>query len=153
DIDPNRTPPAVSGLNWTGSASSITSLNVSFSAPLDPSCALNQANYQLVAPGLGNRIIPLKPQSYNGSSYSVTLVPSVALPSGQYYYIQIIGAGSTAIHDIAGNFLDGSGLGQSGTNYQASFAQGKRLKYVDASGNRVSLKLAGSGYMEQIRNA
>jgi uncharacterized repeat protein (TIGR01451 family) len=153
DIDPNRTPPQVSGLTWTGSASSITSLNVSFSAPLDPTSALNQANYQLVAPGLGNRIIPLTPQSYSGSGYSVTLVPSVALPSGQYYYIQIIGAGPAGIHDIAGNSLDGSGLGRSGTNYQASFAQGKRLQYLDASGNRVSLKLAGSGYLEQVRDA
>jgi hypothetical protein len=153
DIDPNRTPPQVLGLTWTGSASSITSLNVSFSEPLDPTCALNQANYQLVAPGLGNRIIPLTPQSYSASGYSVTLVPSFALPSGQYYYIQIIGAGAAAIHDIAGNSLDGSGLGQSGTNYQASFAQGKHLQYIDAAGNRVSLKLAGSGYLEQVRDA
>jgi Calx-beta domain len=153
DIDPDHTPPEVSGLTWTGSASSITSLNVSFTAPLNQAAALNPANYQLVAPGLGNRVIPLKPQSYNGSSFSVTLVPSMALPSGQYYYIQIVGSGPSGIADIAGNFLDGNGNGQAGSNYNASFAQAKRLNYVDASGNKVSLKLTGAGYMEQVRNA
>ena len=153
DVDPDLTPPEVSGLTWTGSSRSITSLNVSFTAPLDQTCALNQANYQLVAPGLGNKVIPLSPQSYNDSNYSVTLVPSIALPSGQYYDIQIIGSGPTAIRDIAGNLLDGNGLGQAGSNYKASFAQAKRLQYVDASGNKVSLKLAGAGYMEQVRDA
>ena len=31
--------------------------------------------------------------------------------------------------------------------------RGRKLQYVDGSGNKVSLKLAGSGYMEQVRNA
>jgi uncharacterized repeat protein (TIGR01451 family) len=153
DVDPNYTPPEVAGLSWTGSSRSITSLNVMFTAPLNRASALNQANYQLFAPGLGNRVIALTPQSVSNSNESVTLVPSVPLPSGQYYYIQIVGSGPTAIRDIAGNFLDGSGLGQAGTDYKASFAQATRLQYLDASGNKVSLKLAGSGYMEQVRDA
>ena len=45
------------------------------------------------------------------------------------------------------------GNGQAGSNYEASFAQGTQLHYVDGSGNKVSLKLAGSGYMEQVRDA
>ncbi len=153
DVDPNLAPPEVSRLSWSGSSRSITSLNVSFSAPLDPTYAMNQGDYQLVAPGLGNRVIPLTPQSYNPLTFSVTLVPSVALPSGQYYDIQVIGSGPSGIRDIAGNRLDGSGAGQAGSNYFATFAQGSKLHYVDASGNKVSLKLAGSGYLEQVRNA
>ena len=114
---------------------------------------MNPAAYQLVAPGLGNRVIPLTPESYNTTSFSVALAPSIALPSGQYYYIQIVGSGSSAIRDISGNLLDGAGNGQSGSNYQASFAQGTRLNYIDGSGNKVSLKLAGSGYLEQVRDS
>jgi uncharacterized repeat protein (TIGR01451 family) len=152
DVDPNQTPPQVSGLTWTGSSSSITSLNVSFTAPLNRASALNQANYQLFAPGLG-RVISLAPQSYSDATDSVTLIPSVALPSGQYYYIQIVGSGPSGIEDIAGNSLDGSGSGHSGSDYKASFAQAKRLQYVDGAGNRVSLKVAGAGYMEQVRDA
>ncbi len=153
DVDANLTPPEVSGLSWSGSSRSITSLTVSFSAPLDQTYAMYHGDYQLVAPGLGNRVIPLTPQSYNSLTFSVTLVPSVALPSGQYYDIQVIGSGPSGIRDIAGNRLDGSGTGQAGSNYFATFAQGTKLHYVDASGNKVSLKLAGSGYMEQVRNA
>ncbi len=153
DLDPNFTPPEVSSLTWTGTSRSITSLAVGFSQPLDPKYAMLQGDYQLVAPGLGNIVIPLTPQSYNSSSFSVTLVPSIALPSGQYYYIQIVGTGPNAIRDIAGNLLDGAGSGQPGSNYEASFAQGTQLKYVDGSGNKVSLKLTGSGYLEQVRNS
>jgi uncharacterized repeat protein (TIGR01451 family) len=152
DVDPNYTPPQVSALSWTGTPRSITSLNIAFTAPLNRARALNPNNYQLVAPGLG-RVIALTPQSYSDSTDSVTLVPSVALPSGQYYYIQVVGSGPSAICDIAGNDLDGSGLGHAGTDYKASFAQGTRLQYLDAAGNKVSLKLAGSGYMEQVRDA
>ncbi len=153
DVDPNYTPPEVQSLTWAGTSRSITSLTVSFSEPLDPHYAMMPADYELVAPGLGNMVVPLTPQSYDGSKFSVTLVPSVALPSGQFYYIQIVGSGPNAIRDIGGNLLDGAGNGQPGSNYQASFAQGTQLKYVDGSGNKVSLKLAGSGYMEQVRDA
>ena len=152
DVDPNQTPPEVRSLSWTGSSWSITSLNVSFTAPLDQTYAMNPVNYQLLAPGLGNLNIALTPQSYNGWNDSVTLVPAFPLPSGQYYQIQLVGTGPSAIRDIAGNSLDGAGDGQAGSNYRASFAQGKRLHYVDALGNWVSLKLAGSGYMEQVRD-
>ena len=153
DVDPNYTPPEVQSLTWAGSSRSITSLTVSFSEPLDPHYAMIPADYQLVAPGLGNMVVPLTPQSYNASTFSVTLGPSVALPSGQFYYIQIVGSGPSAIRDIGGNLLDGAGNGNSGSNYQASFAQGTQLKYLDGSGNKVSLKLTGSGYMEQVRDA
>ena len=153
DVDPNFTPPQVTHLSWNGTAQSITRLNVSFSAPLNPTFAMNPANYELVAPALGNAVIPLTPQTYNPSSDSITLVPAVPLPSGVYYRLQLVGTGPTAIRDVAGNLLDGSGNGLPGSNYLASFAQGKRLQYRDGSGNQVTLKLTGSGYMEQVLDA
>lgn len=153
DVDPNATPPEVSSLSWSGSSRSITSLSVAFNDAIDPRYAMNPAAYQLVAPSLGNMVIPLTPESYNTTTFSVTLAPSIALPSGQYYYIQIVGSGSNAIRDIAGNLLDGAGNGQAGSSYQASFAQGTKLNYIDSSGHKVSLKLAGSGYLEQVRDA
>jgi uncharacterized repeat protein (TIGR01451 family) len=150
---PNVTSPEVTGLSWAGTSRSITSLTIAFSEPLEQTYAMNSANYQLVAPGLGNKVVPLTPESYSVLGFSVTLAPSIALPTGQYYYIQVVGSGPSAIRDISGNLLDGAGNGQAGSNYQASFAQGTQLKYVDGSGNKVSLKLAGSGYLEQVRDA
>ena len=153
DVDPNTTPPEVSSLTWNGTSRSITSLTVSFTAPLNQSFAMIAGNYQLVAQSMGNRVISLTPQSYNGSSFSVTLVPSMPLPSRQYYQLGVVGTGPNAIRDIAGNILDGAANGLPGSNYDVSFAQGTRLQYVDAAGNKVSLKLTGSGYMEQVRDA
>ena len=153
DVDPNVTSPEVTGLSWAGTSRSINSLTVAFSEPLDQAYAMNRANYQLVAPGLGNMVVPLTPESYSALGFSVTLAPSIALPSGQFYYLQVVGSGPSAIRDISGNLLDGAANGQAGSSYQASFAQGTKLKYVDGSGNKVSLKLAGSGYMEQVRDA
>jgi uncharacterized repeat protein (TIGR01451 family) len=153
DVDPNFTPPQVSGLSWSGSSRSITSLNVSFTAPLNPLYAMISTNYQLVAPALGNAVITLIPRAYNPASESITLVPSVPLPSGVYYHLQLVGTGPTAIRDVAGNLLDGSGAGVPGSNYVASFAQGTRLQYLDGTGNHVTLKLTGGGYMEQVLDA
>ena len=48
DSDPDVTPPRVTGLTWTGSSRSISTVTLTFSAPLDPTYATNPANYQLV---------------------------------------------------------------------------------------------------------
>jgi uncharacterized repeat protein (TIGR01451 family) len=153
DVDPNTTPPEISQLSWSGSSRSITSLSLSFTAPLSPAFAMNPANYQLVAPALGNALIALTPHVSNSPVYSVTLVPAMPLPSGVYYHLQVVGTGPTAIRDIAGNLLDGASTGLAGSNYIASFAQGTRLQYFDGSGNAVTLKLTGPGYMEQVLDA
>ena len=153
DVDPDVTPLQVSRLSWTGTSRSITSVNVSFNAPLDPSFALNPADYQLVALGAGDSVVPVTPVAYNSTTYTITLVPAAPLASGRYYAIQVVGSGQTAIRDVAGNLLAGAANLLPGSNYDASFAQGKRLNYVDNAGNQVTLKLAGAGYLEQIRDA
>jgi len=153
DVDPDVTPLQVSQLSWTGTSRSITSVSMSFTAPLDPSFALNPADYQLVALGAGNRAVPFTPSTYNALTHTVTLVPAAPLSSGQYYEIQVVGSGPAAIRDVAGNLLAGAANGLAGSNYVASFAQGTRLKYVDNAGNQVTLKLSGAGYMEQIRDS
>ena len=51
DVDPDFTPPQVTGLQWYGSATAITSIVLSFSEPLQATSASNPANYQLSGPG------------------------------------------------------------------------------------------------------
>ena len=48
DVDPDRTPPRVSGLTWSGSAQAITSLTLQFSAPMDPSFVTDADDYHLI---------------------------------------------------------------------------------------------------------
>jgi hypothetical protein len=152
DSDPDVTPPEVTGLSWTGSSKAIASLTLSFSAPLDPTDALDPSNYQIVNLATGGTV-PIASVSYNAATESVTVVPASPLPARQYDQIEVVGIGATAVRDLAGNLLDGSGLGMAGSNYVASFAQGTRLQYMDNNGNRVTLKLKGAGYLEQVRDA
>ena len=98
----------------------------------------------------GGPSVPISTVSYNSSTDTVTLVPSAPLASGVFYQVQVMGTGATAIRDLAGNLLDGAANGLPGSNYVASFGQGTKLQYVDNSGNKVSLKLTGPGYMEEV---
>jgi len=126
---------------------------MTFTAPLNQTFALNPADYQLTALAAGNRAIPVNAPTYNSLTHTITLVPAAPLASGQYYEIQVLGTGPTAVRDIAGNLLAGAASGVAGTNYAASFAQGTSLQYLDSAGNKVALKLTGGGYMEQVRDA
>lgn len=149
DIDPDFTPPQVTGLSWSGWAGAISSLTLGFSAPLDPAYATSAANYRLLDAATG-RSLAIASIIYNPANFSVTVVPQAAIPSGHYDQIQVIGAGPGGIRDLAGNLLDGGGTGAPGSNYAALFAQGKQLSYVDNGGNRVKLRLKGMGYLEQV---
>ena len=115
--------------------------------------AANPINYSLIDLGAGNRSIQLYAPVYNAANFTVTLTPTAPLANNQFYQIQVLGTGPTAVRDIAGNLLAGAGTGAAGTNYVASFAQGNKLQYGDNAGNQVTLKLTGPGYMEQIRDA
>jgi len=150
DVDPNHTPPLVSQLSWTGTSKSITSVNLAFSAPLASAYATNPANYVLTVRGQSKPTIQFNTVSYNLSNRTVTLVPTAPLSSGQFYQIEVMGTGATAIRDIAGNLLDGAANGLTGSNYVAYFGQGTSLQYVDNSGNQVSLKLSGPGYLQDV---
>jgi uncharacterized repeat protein (TIGR01451 family) len=149
DIDPDFTPPQVSGLTWSGRSRWVTSLTLSFTAPLDPASASNPANYRLINLAAG-RPVAIGSITYNPATDSVTIVPASPLRSGQYDQIQVIGAGPTAVRDLAGNLLDGAGSGAPGSNYAATFAQGTQLRYRDNAGNRVTLRLRGPGYLRQV---
>jgi uncharacterized repeat protein (TIGR01451 family) len=153
DVDPDYTPPQISQLSWTGTARAITGVTLSFTAPLNPTFAANPLNYSLIDLGAGNRPIALYTPVYNATNFTVTLVPTTPLADDQFYQIQVLGTGPTAIRDLAGNQLAGADNGSAGTNYVASFAQGNKLKYVDNAGNQVTLKLTGPGYLEQVRDA
>jgi len=157
DVDPDTTPPAVSQLSWSGTSRSISSLTLSFNAPLMASLATNPANYRLIDLSAGGQIVatraPVYGQVYSTQTFTVTLDPITPLASGQTYEIMAMGTGAAPIRDLAGDVLGATSAGQPGSNYVATFEQGTNLQYVDGSGNRVTLTLKGPGYLEQIRDA
>jgi uncharacterized repeat protein (TIGR01451 family) len=148
-VDPDLTPPSVASLTWTGSSRDITSLTLAFTAPLAPAYATDATDYHLVQLA-GGQPISVASISYDPTRFTVTLVPQAPIPSGQYTQIQVVGAGPSAIRDLAGNLLDGVGNGVAGSDYTANFAQGTRLRYEDGSRNVVTLNLRGAGYLEQV---
>jgi uncharacterized repeat protein (TIGR01451 family) len=150
DVDPKRTPPHVSQLSWTGSAQWITSVVLTFDSPLNTAYATNAANYLMTVQSAGNPVITFSMINYSIANRTVTLVPSAPLPAGHFYRLQVMGTGATAIRDLAGNLLAGTTNGAAGTNYVTSFGQGTKLQYVDNSGNQVTVKLTGPGYLEDV---
>jgi uncharacterized repeat protein (TIGR01451 family) len=149
DVDPDLTPPQVSQLTWAGNAQAISSLTVRFNGPLDPAHATDGNDYHLVNLSNG-QALPIASITYDPTHFAVTIVPQAPIPSGQYTQIQLVGSGTDAIRDLAGNSLDGVGDGTAGTNYLATFAQGNRLRYLDKNRNLVKLSVRGPGYLEQV---
>jgi len=157
--DPDFTPPQVTGLNWYGTATAITSIVLSFSEPLQATSASNPAGYQLVDLGTsglanpsGSLAVGFSTPLYNAATDSVTLFPVQPLAAGHFYRIQVDGTGVAPISDLAGNLLAAAGAGMTGTNYVALIGQGTTLKYFDQTGNLVTLKVTGGGYLDEIRD-
>jgi uncharacterized repeat protein (TIGR01451 family) len=160
DTDPDLTPPQVTSLTWNGPPNAITSIVLSFTAPLTLSTALNPAAYQIVDLGMSGLASPpgavplgFAQPSYDASARSVTLVPLQPLVAGHFYRIQVSGSGTSAVEDLAGNLLAGASPGAAGTDYIALIGRGTTLKYVDQSGDMVTLKVSGGGYLDDIRSA
>ncbi len=157
--DPDFTPPQVTGLNWHGTATAITSIVLSFSEPLQAASASDPAGYQLVdlgTSGLANPssglAIGFSSPVYNAATDTVTLFPVQPLAAGHFYRIQVDGTGVAPISDLAGNLLAGAGAGMTGTNYMALIGQGTTLKYFDQTGNLVTVKVTGGGYLDEVRD-
>ena len=128
---PAGTPPTVLGLQWTGSASGITSLIIRFSEPMAAAAASNPANYQLMAQGpIGNfgggtprGHLPGDVRRGQSDRHADPVRP---LGVNQFYSLVIIGTRG-GITDSSGDLLAGAGPGQAGTNDSVLFAQGNKL--------------------------
>jgi uncharacterized repeat protein (TIGR01451 family) len=149
DVDPDVTPPQVSGLTWSGSAQAITGLTLQFTAPMDPAFVTDADDYHLIRLS-GGQPIAISTIQYNPTNFTVTIVPQSPLASDQYYQVELVGTGASALRDVADNALDGAGNGLPGSDYSAVFAQGTRLKYVDHNHNTVTLAVNGPGYLQQV---
>ena len=145
------------GVDWTGSARSITSLILSFNAPLVTSTATNPQNYALVSVGhdaiFGTRDdqpVSILTPSYDASNWTVTLVPITPLRINQFYHLLVIGSTPGGITDLAGGKLAGAGPAYPGTDYVAMLAQGTKLNYLDTVRDKVSLTLKNGGYLKDL---
>jgi hypothetical protein len=155
---PNAVGPTITNLQVVSNGKAITAIVLSFDTALDPTRADNVANYGYAfrTPGASGLfgtydagLDKITSASYNPANNTVTLTPAAPLPLNRFAQIVInqnanplTGAG---VADITGALLN---AGITGGPYFAEFALGSKLTYIDATGNKVSLKLTGGGVME-----
>jgi len=160
--------PVLTGIHLTGSVRNVTSVVLTFDESLDPTTAQDLQSYhmgKLVEPGsnngggfdwtqllgflaqpkqklLINGRVQFTSATYDDSTRSVTLTPVRAWNALAYFrFIRVIGNGTYAITDPAGNPLNG-GL----NTYVHWFPYiGKTFTYSESDGDRVTLGLKGPG--------
>ncbi len=127
-VNPATPPPAVVALQRFGFHSQPTSLVIIFSAALAPTRAQNVAEYQLVTvvKGPHHRVrfgprIPVAAAVYDPTNTTVTLSFAKRLNVHFTYQLTINGTPPSGLTSPSGQFLDGAGNGQAGTNYVQVF--------------------------------
>ncbi len=154
NIDRDLTPPLVNGVVPVVSGNSVLAYVIDFSKPLEPGPGIEPEQL---------RPLPLRPRSRRGQRLHPRrggvqrlelLGHARSLPAGAlnaFYGLIINGSNANGITDLAGNFLDGAGVGLAGTSYDALIGYGTSLSYYDAANNLVNLATAGT-QMEIVRN-
>ena len=113
-------PPRVVSVQRVTLTAGQVGVSVTFDSPLDPSTANNINNYQFVAlraQGTGyvaaGNPFGVTSATYNTSTNTVTLVPSIGLSTTTLYAITVQGV----IRNTRGVLLDGAGNNTPGSNY------------------------------------
>ncbi|MDB5295394.1 MAG: Calx-beta protein [Phycisphaerales bacterium] len=135
-----------------GSDQAITALTIGFSGPLDPASARDVKNYFFAGSrGEGRRVhdVPLAAASYEEGATSVTLTTTKPFPVTRFkrlkVELRVDRAGGLAGAD--GVPVDGDRDGTAGGDSLIRFkiSRGTSLKYKDADGDRVTLRVRGAG--------
>ncbi|HEX8914867.1 MAG TPA: hypothetical protein VF796_21115, partial [Humisphaera sp.] len=167
-------PPRVVGIRVIGGPFSATGLAITFSEPVDPVRAADPDNYLIGVrgakdskEGIGpwgssaydnndydredryHALVDIRSAEYHPETLTVNIYardefyPSVVMKA-----VKVLGR-RTGITDLAGNRLDGDGDGRPGDSALFRFAKyfGKKVRYIDADGDKVRLKLNGGGRM------
>jgi hypothetical protein len=100
--------------------------------------------------GVAPRLLPviLNGVTYDAATHSVTVRSAKPLRPGLFYQLAV---SPDAVRNRGGLMLDGSGTGQEGTPLVVTFAQGRKLRYVDHDGDTVQLMLKGPGVLQLVR--
>ena len=97
-----------------------------------------------------DRLRALATVRYDAATNTVRLRPTVPLLNGNFF--RLVVEGDTGLTTPAGEPIDGDGDSTPGGDFHHIFARGKELKYFDANGDRVVLRVTGGGTMELTRD-
>jgi hypothetical protein len=99
-------------------APSASALVFDFDEALHPATAQDPNNYVIVGPG--GRKIGIASAAYDANSQTVTVTPKSRLAPRATYVVTVIGVGPSGVTDVNGRLLDGTYVGQPGTNYSTA---------------------------------
>jgi len=150
-------PLRVNDIDFVAQFGRVTRIIVSFNQPVAAGPAGTLANYQLIGPGpdrrLGtadDRVRSLAAARYDPATNTVRLRPSNPLLNGNFFHLIV--EGDTGLITPSGEPLDGDGDGAPGGDFHRIFGRGRELKYFDANGDRVILRVENGGMMELTRD-
>ena len=92
--------------------------------------------------------MPMSVSMYQSSRFVVALTPSQPLPADRFFRL-VINAGAAGLEDLGDNMLAGDGS-TAGTDYAAMLGRGTSLKYASPSGDQVSLRITGGGFIDDL---
>ena len=152
------TAPTLDAVRLLGTPGQATGLALTFSEPLDAARAADVSAYQVsgvwrVTPDVGIRNLALASAAYDDATRTVTLTPQ-RVPFDAGRYLRQLRADGATITDASGTPLDGNGDGVGGDDAFRDFMPvrtGRVIKYRDADGSRVTLRLAGAGRLRLLR--
>jgi hypothetical protein len=108
--------PQVVGVETLGSHQRWSTLVLTFSEPVNSASAQDLANYSLTVQGR-HHPIRLKSAVLGSAGATVTLRPVGLQPVKSRYTLTVVGTPPDGLTDTEGDFLNGAGAGQAGTNY------------------------------------
>jgi len=135
-------------------------LVLTFDRDLDPATAIDRARYRLSTVGRDRRFrtaddarVAIQSAVYDESRREVTLRLARPLEHGQFVRLSIGENGAPAPLDLLGNALDGDGDGQAGGAFDATFNRLPIIRYTEADGDLVTLRLVHGGTLEFLQDA
>jgi hypothetical protein len=150
-------PLQVRGVDFVAQSGRIVKIIVSFKLPVSAATAKKLANYRLIGPGpdqqIGtsdDRVRSLATAHYDPATNTVRLRPSKPLPNGYFYHLIV--KGDAGLTTPTGERLDGDGDAAPGGDFHHIFGRGRELKYFDANGDRVVLRVVDGGGMVLTRD-
>ena len=163
-VQPVGPAPQVTGEQLILGPTGVTAVVFSFSMALNPTTAVNLANYGYYVNSTGpdgvfgtsdDGATALASAQYNSASNTVTLIPAAPLPLGTFERVTIDALANTllgrGITSTTGVLLAGLGNGVPGGAYVTTFGVGPSLTYSDSTGKTVYLALTGGGVIEVFR--
>jgi uncharacterized repeat protein (TIGR01451 family) len=148
--------PRVSDVQLLGSGRAVDGIVVTLTKPLDPTRAMNAANYFIAAPGSranrGGGSIPIASVSYTPGGRTLLITPAKPLRLGVFYEFEINGSTAGGVTDQFGNLLNSNGVtGVAPSSFIETIARGSSLTYIDRGNNTVNIRLTGGGVIDLTR--